>query len=189
MWGMILPLLSQIPGVVGESFKRMAEVQAARVEADRQIEVARQQLAGEIAKSQADLLVTVVASTSPKFKYFTFFMWFGPFMIGLVFPEYAATIFHNLGVMPEWYVTSCMTIMFTVWGIAVSQPIVSNIFSGVSNFFAARREYKLEKARIDRKSFYDALRKIKGAVSGADVKALEPVLDELDKEVKGKDAQ
>jgi hypothetical protein len=62
--------------------------------------------------------------------------------------------------MPEWYAQSCVAIMFTVWGISVSAPVVANIFQGLGHFFQARREYKLEKAKIDRKAFFGGMRKL-----------------------------
>lgn len=182
MWALLIPLLAQIPGLIGNYFKQLNEIKSAELEAQRQIEVAKQQMASDIAKSQMDLNKTIVNSTSSHFKYFTFLMWFGPFMIGVVSPGWAKDIFINLAGMPEWYVQSCMLIMFTVWGISVSAPVVNNIFSGLGNFFAARRDYKLELKKIDRKAYYEALRKTKGFVSPEDVQEMEPVFDKLDKE-------
>ena len=34
--------------------------------------------------------------------------------------------------MPPWYTQSVVTIMFTVWGISVTAPVVGSIFSGLS---------------------------------------------------------
>ena len=182
MFALLLPLLAGIPGLIGKYFEQKNAIESAKLEAQRQIEVARQQLAGEIAKGQMDLNKAIVASTGAGFKYFTFFMWFGPFMIGTVFPKYSHDIFQNLQGMPEWYVQSCMLIMFTVWGISVSAPVVSNIFNGLGNFFAARRDYKLELKKVDRKAYYDALRLSKGYVDQTDIAEMEPVFNKLDKD-------
>lgn len=43
-------------------------------------------MAAEVAKAQLELNKTIVSATGSYFKYFTFFMWFGPFMIGTVSP-------------------------------------------------------------------------------------------------------
>jgi hypothetical protein len=88
--------------------------------------------------------------------------------------------------MPEWYVQSCMLIMFTVWGISVSAPVVSNIFSGLAGFFHDRKEQKQEFALkkqilINRKAFFDALRVQQGVVSPEDVKKWDLILDDVDK--------
>lgn len=178
---LLLPLLAKIPGMIGDYFSKLSDIQSAKVETERQIELAKQQYAAEVAKAQMALNQTIVASTSSNFKYFTFIMWFGPFMLGMVAPSLSKDIFANLTTMPEWYVQSCILIMFTVWGISVSAPVVNNIFSGLSNYVANSRAYKLEKAKIDRKAFFDALRKLKGPLSQLEVDDQNKALDEIEK--------
>lgn len=182
MWAALLPLLAGLPGMLGKFFQQRNDIESARIETERQVEMAKQQLAMEIARGEVDRSKAALTSTGSYFKYFTFFMWFGPFMVGVFSPSTAKDIFLNLQGMPEWYVQSCMLIMFTVWGISVSAPVVSNIFTGLGSFMANRRDYKLEKARINRKAYYDAIRKLTGSVSEAEVKAMEPVFDQMDKE-------
>lgn len=184
MFALLLPLLAQLPGLFGEYFKQKNAIVSAKLELERQVEMAKQQLAGEIAKAQMELNQTIVNATSSYFKYFTFMMWFGPFMIGTVFPLYSKEIFINLATMPEWYVQSCLAIMFTVWGISVSAPAVSSIFSSLGTFFANRREYKIEKAKTDRKAFYEALRQLKGVVTPDDVLKGEAMFNKMDEESK-----
>lgn len=183
MFAFLLPLLAQLPGLIGNFFKQKNDLLAAQNEVQRQVELAKIDMAKDIAVSQLNLNATIIQSTSSYFKYFTFCMWFGPFMLGLVAPELAAKVFTNLGDMPQWYVESCIMIMFTVWGISVSAPIVNGIFSGLGDFFAARREHKTGLAKIDRKAYYDALRATKGFVLGEDVKEMEKVFDALEKAV------
>lgn len=151
---LVLPLLSKLPGMAGDYFKQKAELELEKLKTDRETEQARQQLAGEIARAQLELNKTMVAATGAYFKYFTFTMWFGPFMVGIISPSLSKEIFTNLAGMPEWYVQSCMLIMFTVWGISASAPVVTNIFTGLSSFLSSRREYKLEKARINRDAVF-----------------------------------
>jgi hypothetical protein len=165
MWALLLPILAQLGGKLGDYFKQKNDIQMQQLETQRQIEVAKQQMAADIAKAQMELNKTMVAATGTYFKYFTFVMWFGPFMLGVVWPSKSAEIFTNLSSMPEWYVQSCMLIMFTVWGISVGAPVVGNIFSGLSTFMTERRErrerreYRLEKARINRSAMFEALKK------------------------------
>lgn len=178
---MLLPLLQNIPGLFGDYFKKQSEIELSKLDTEKQVELAKGQMAQEIARTQLELNKTIVQSTSSYFKYFTFIMWFGPFMMGVVSPRISKAVFDNMGTMPEWYVQSCMLIMFTVWGISASAPVVSNIFSGLGNFFQGRRDFKLQKALINRKDFYDALRKAKGTVTPQDIVVDDAVLNELDK--------
>lgn len=173
----LLPLLSQLPGAIGKYFEQRNELEAARIEAARQLEVAKQQLAMETAKAQLELNKTIVSSTGSYFKYFTFIMWFGPFIVGIIAPKMGMDIFNNLKLMPEWYVQSCMLIMFTVWGISVSAPVISNIFSGLSDFFISQR-----KAGLNRKLFYDTLRSVKGNISQAEVDLYEKAITHMSKD-------
>lgn len=158
----ILPLLAKLPGMVGDYFKQTADLQLEKLKTDAHIEQEKQRLAGEIAKAQLELSKTVVNATGTKFKYFTFIMWFGPFMIGTISPSRANEIFTNWAGMPSWYVQSCMIIMFAVWGISVSAPVVSNIFSGLGQFIASRkdakREFEIQKAKVNRDAMFTALK-------------------------------
>ncbi len=181
MFALLIPILAMLPGLIGKFFQQKNDIISASNEAQRQIEIAKIDMAKEIAVSQLNLNATIVQATSSYFKYFTFFMWFGPFMAGLVAPHFSADIFTNLAGMPQWYVESCIMIMFTVWGISVSAPVVNGIFSGLGDFFAAKRDHKLALAKVDRKAFYDALRAKQGFVLGDDVKMAEQAFDAVDK--------
>ena len=183
MFAFILPFLAQLPGLIGNYFKQKNDLLTAQNEVQRQVELAKIDMAKDIAVSQLNLNATIIQSTSAYFKYFTFAMWFGPFMLGIVSPSLAAHVFINLGGMPQWYTESCVLIMFTVWGISVSAPVVNGVFSGLGDFFAARREHKLQLAKVDRKAYYDALRATKGMVLQDDVNEMEKVFDALDKAI------
>lgn len=187
MWALLLPFLSTLGGSIGAYFKQKNDLEMQRLETERQIEVAKQQMAADIAKGQIELNKTIVMSTGSYFKYFTFFMWFGPFMIGTVSPQRAHDIFTNWAGMPDWYVQSCVLIMFTVWGISVSAPVVSNIFAGVGQFMAgrkdAKRDFELEKARINRQAVFDDLRKnlFPKGMNQQEVDIIDKALDEGEK--------
>ena len=182
MFALLIPLLASLPGMIGKYFSEVNTIKQAELETRRQIELAKQQMAAEIAKAELQKANIIIGATGPMFKYFTFVMWFGPFMVGIFMPELSNEVFKNLAGMPEWYVTSCVAVMFTVWGINVGAPVVANIFSGLGGFFQSRREYKLEKAKIDRKAFFDGLKKIfpKG-MNQAQVEIFDNALDEGEK--------
>lgn len=180
-WTLLFSLFTGIPGIVGDYFKKKQEIEETKLNVELALQQANIDLAKETAKAQMQLATTMVGATSPKFKYLTFIMWFGPFVLGVLWPKMASEVFANLGNMPEWYVQSCMLIMFTVWGISVASPVVNSIFSGLGNFMQSGRDYKLEKAKINREAYYNALRKVQGSVSDADVKRDDAVFNELDK--------
>ena len=182
MFALLIPLLASLPGLIGKFFTQKNDLLTAQNEAARQVELAKIGMAKEIAVAQLNLNATIVQATSSYFKYFTFFMWFGPFMVGLVAPHFSSDIFTNLAGMPQWYVESCIMIMFTVWGISVSAPVVNGIFSGLGDFFAAKRDHKLQMAKVDRAAFYESLRVKNGYVTGDDVKIGEAIFDKMDKD-------
>ncbi len=180
MFALLIPLLAQLPGLFGSFFKQKNDLLTAQNAAQLQIEIAKLNLAGEIAKAQMAEEAVIVTSTGSYFKYFTFFMWFGPFMLGIFFPTLSKQVFDNLAGMPPWYVQGCLVIMFTVWGISISADTVGNVFSSLSNFFAERN-----KANLPAKMFFDTLRSVKGNISQAEVDLYNKALAEHNKDVNG----
>lgn len=179
---LLLPLLAKLPGMFGDYFTAKANLAAQEVQTEMQVEIAKAQMATDIAKAQLAVEQVVVASTSARFKDFTFVMWFIPFIACFISPRFSSYIFANLAVLPDWYKESCTIIMFSVWGIAVGGPIINNVFSGLSNVLSDHRDFQLSKAKIDRKSFFDAVRLVKGNLSQSDVDEGNKVLDDLDKQ-------
>lgn len=177
-------LLSYLPGALGNYFQKKQEIESIKLETERQLAIAQQQLLMEQAKDSAALAQITLQATGSWFKYFTFIMWFGPFIVGLVSPETAHRVFINLAGMPDWYVQSVVLIMFTIWGINVSAPVVNTIFSGLQDYLSGRRDYKLEAKKIttDKKSFYEGLRAAKGVITEADVKKYDPIIDKMDQQ-------
>ncbi len=102
-------------------------------------------------------------------------------MVGILVPSLSKTIFDNLGVLPEWYTSSCITLIFTIFGISVGAPIVSNIFSGLGSFVSARRDYKLQAKEIDHRAFFEKYRLMAGAIDQTTVERLEKALKESEK--------
>ncbi len=181
MFALLIPLLASLPGFIGQFFKSKNDLLTAQNNTNLQIELAKISLATEMAKAQMEVQNTVLQSTGSYFKYFTFFMWFGPFMLGVVAPVYSKVIFMNLATMPDWYVQSCMLIMFTVWGISVSADTVGGIFANLAKYFDQKREKGLPA-----KMFFDTLRSVKGNISQNEVDLYNKALDALNK---GEDGQ
>lgn len=165
MLSAILGALAQLPGLLGQYFKRKYDLEEIRLETRKQIELEKQKLAAKLALAEQQRQEASLKATGTYFKYFTFVMWFGPYIAQLIWPPLGQKIFENMLGMPEWYAQSCVTIMFTVWGISVSAPAISNIFSGMHKFFKERRAYTLKKGALSDKEFFKKLRSIQGYVT------------------------
>ncbi len=174
---LLLPLLTQLPGILGEYFKKRAEIEQAQMELQKEITKAKYQFVAEMAKAEVEDNKNKLLATSSRFKYVTFILWFGPYCIGIVAPELSTKIFANLSQMPDWYVQSCMTIMFTIWGIAVGAPVVSNIFAGLNNFLADRNSRQVNKINaLNDKAVFDSLRASFGGLTQPQVDAINKAL-------------
>lgn len=184
----LTPLLSILGSLfgktsIGDFFKKQADLQLAQLDLQRAIIVEQYKQAAELARAQMEVQKTVLEATGRRFKYFTFIMWFGPFMVGCFQPTWSKMIFDNLSQMPMWYTQSCMTIMFTVWGIQVASPVISSIFSNLQDYLSNRRADLTEMHKVNsetyKKAYYDAMRMVKGTVTPQDVAVGDKVLDTL----------
>lgn len=81
-----------------------------------------------------------------------------PFCISMFAPEYSVIMWHNFESMPEWYRLLLMSVCSVVLGLPVASAIVGQMFSSASKGLEARRDYKLEKFRINRKAMMDVAR-------------------------------
>lgn len=168
-------LFSQIPAAAdawAKSRQAKAEAELERIRAEKD-------LSKRIVEAELERGTSQIKATGAWFKYFSFIMWFGPFMLTWVFPSYGVQVFENLRLLPEWYVQSCMILMFAVWGISVSAPAISNVFAGLGAFFNAR-----QKINMNRKLFYDTLRSVKGNISQYEVDMYEKAINHMVKEYK-----
>jgi hypothetical protein len=180
---LLLPLLAKIPGMIGDFFTQKAQMVQAQMQMELAVEQAKLQLAGQMAADEMEVAKTVLGSTSPHFKYFTFFMWFGPYMLQIVWPAAGQVVFQNMAQMPVWYAQSCVAIMFTVWGISVAGPVVNQIFNNLGGFFQSSRTDKIAMKAVDKQAFFDALRHLNGNVTPADVAKYDPILDEVNDKI------
>lgn len=175
-----LSMLSGSLGPIGEWIKRKQEMQMLQQETDRQIAMQQLKMATEGIKADGVAANTRLKSTGRYFKYVTFVMWFIPFVTCLVSPTASSAIFNNFNQMPDWYSKSCVLMMFAVWGISVSAPVVNSIFSSLGNYIADGRAHKETLAKLNRPEFYNSLRAQKGALSEQEVAQIEKALDASD---------
>lgn len=159
---LVLPMLTKIPGQIGDYFKARQEIEKLKLATEKELQIENLKLAGDVAKADLERSKEAVKATGAEFKCFTFFMWFGPYMAQIVYPPLGKQIFDNMLGMPEWYAQSCVAIMFTVWGISISAPVVANIFSGLGTFFADRRIIKAATSpNVDNEALFALIRSMK----------------------------
>ena len=174
-------MLSGIFGPITEWIKEQREMRIMQEEANRQIAMEQMKMAAEAAKADGVATNTRLKSTGRDFKYITFWMWFTPFILGIVKPDMAAVIFQHFDMMPPWYSQSCTLLIFAVWGISVSAPVVTSIFSNLGSYIAngrqADREHRENLARINRDAVFASLRKAQGALSQQTVNEVDAALD------------
>lgn len=171
-------LINPLSTIFKDWFNNAREKRQAEHSTALAIETNKQRIIETKLSNEHSLNTVRLQSTGKYFKYFTFVMWFGPFMLAVVAPEYSQQIFENLKGLPAWYVESCITIMFTVWSIAVSRETVQSIFHNLGRYMKKRREFRLQ-----RKVVYNMLRvALKRPLEQVEVDTLNPILTHIEKE-------
>lgn len=185
MWPLVISAALQIfgeNGPLGQYFKTKQkledaknEVALARINADKELAVAQ-------AAADSSQLTSRLSSTSQSFKQQTFWLLVVPVLFSLCFPSKAEVMWHNFGLMPDWFQTLFVSVYCSIWGI----PFAEKGLGAVGNFIQGRREYKLEKLKIkvNRKSVFDKIKQ-KWFPSGMPeqaVKDLDEALDAGEKE-------
>ncbi len=150
MLGLLLPLLTKLPGLVGGFFKDKNDLHKIREktklakEATRLAEQqARKDIAMKTIEAELERGSQQIKATSKTFKHITFFLFMSPFMLAMIAPQYSTELFARLGLLPHWYVETVMVLMFAVWGISVSKDVISNIFRNLGTFMLRRQQNKL----------------------------------------------
>lgn len=168
----LIAAITSLGTLFTKGFTKYQEVKQEKIQSQIRTAELTSQLMLAKNKAELELGKTQIKATSSWFKHVTFFLWFGPFVMTTIFPEYGVVIFKNWQLMPEWYAQSCVAIMFCVWGIQVSKDYIANIFSSAGHFFKKRRQEK-----FNQKIFYDTLRSTKGPISQYEVEVLNKALE------------
>lgn len=182
----VFSLLSDLPGMLGDYFKRKQELEKIKLDTQLQIEHEKQKLAGELAKADYQRAIEGLKSTGQWFKYCVFWMFASPFISCLIgYPEYAERVFQNLEILPADYKMIFFGMIGIIWGIPVPGSIMGNVWEGIKNAMEKRREYKL--AKIDRKAYYETIRKFNNnsPIPQKFVDQQEAVFNELEKTTNG----
>lgn len=171
-WSMIInTLFSVIPGAIGDYFKKKQDIDLKRLDNQALLESEKNKLIAQGIITQGELGQEQIKATSSRFKEFMYCVILAPVVITCFDPAWGKQIFDSLNIVPEWYIFIVSTISLAIWGINSDK---------VQGILQARREYKLEKLRINRQAYFDAKRKISGPLSQSQVDADNKILDELD---------
>lgn len=178
-WGLLFGVLGNLPGILGDYFKSKNDLEKAKLEAQVAIEQAKVQQAAAYATADLEKGNTLLGVTSPRFKQFTFVVWFLPFALAMIAPNYAKIIFENLQILPVWYTQTAITLLLSVWGINVASGVIASIFTNVVQFMDIRRQ-----KNMPAELFFKTLRSVKGNITQAEVELYNKALDQINNQQK-----
>jgi hypothetical protein len=113
-------------------------------------------------------------STSQNFKQNTFWFLCVPIVFTMIFPSKAGEMWHNFTLIPPMFQYIFQAVYCSIWGV----PFIKNGYAGFTDLLQSRRDYKLEKARINRAETFKDL-KNSGIFTGSqqEVELIDKVLD------------
>ncbi len=173
MFALLIPILAQIPGILGSFFKQKNEIQTQQLSNQLALEQEKNKLIAQGIITQGELGQAQLAATSGKFKEFIYCIMLSPIIITCLEPAKGKEIFASLALVPEWYMGIIVTIGLAMWGINSNK---------LQEIIQSRREYKIEMKKINRKAYYDKLRLKQGYVTGDEVRISEAAFDAAEKE-------
>lgn len=136
MFTLILGLLSTIfgsTGIVGKYLDN--KQQLAKATQDYQLALLQSQVEQAKAQivSETDVQKAKLDSTTASFKQQTFYFLVLPIIISVCLPTYAAIMWDNFNLIPEWFRTLFATVYLTIWGVPVAGGYLTGIFRGISS--------------------------------------------------------
>lgn len=178
MWNLIIPLISSVlgeNGPLGKYFKLKADTVAA--EQTYRLEVLKAQT--EQAKTESQQISDRLNSTTQTFKQSTFWFIAVPVVITMCpwSSAFAVTMWANFQLIPEWFQILFVSVYSSIWGLPIAKEYLGGMFKSLGGAMEARREYKLEKARINREAVFASIRK---SVGGVDQRMVDMIDDALD---------
>lgn len=178
----LIPILAQIfgeNGPIGQYFKnKNAIIQA---EQNYKLELLKAQTDKAKAEVEADTTqrANYLGATSSSFRQGTFYWLSALILYSVIFPSKAEQLWHNFGLIPDWVQYVYVAMLSVTWGLPIAKENIGLMFSSIGRAVEARRDYKLEKAKINRAAVYDVLRKdiFKQGLTQNQVDAVEQALD------------
>lgn len=182
MWAMLIPLIAGFlgeKGPLGRYFKLKADTVAA--EQTYRLEVLKAQT--EQAQTEAQQISDRLNSTTQNFKQSTFWFIAVPVVITMCpwSSSFAVTMWANFQLIPEWFQILFVSVYSSIWGLPIAKEYLGGMFKSLGGAMEARREYKLEKARINREAVFASIRKSIGGIDQKTVDIIDDALDEGEK--------
>ncbi len=161
MWAIIIPLISSLigeKGPLGQYFK----IKSDQVQADQEFKLAllKSQTEASIAQSVADTTQrsNYLNATSSGFRQGTFYWISAIILYSILFPNKAEALWYNFSLIPQWVQYIYLGMLSVTWGLPIAKENIGLMFSSIGKGMEARREFKLEKARINREAVFASLR-------------------------------
>lgn len=182
MWALLVPLISQIlgeNGPLGKLFKIKADQIVA--EDNYKLELLKSQTERDTAAIAADTSQrsNYLNATSQGFRQGTFY-WLSAIMLySILRPESAQIMWQNFRYTPDWFQYIYLGMLSVIWGLPIARENVALMFSSIGRGIESRREYKLEKAKINRLAVFEYI-KSKWFPKGMNQQAVEILDSALD---------
>lgn len=147
MWALAISLLSQVfgeNGPIGQYLKIKSDT--AKAEQNYKLEVLKAQSAQITQQLVSDTtdLSNRLQSTSQSFKQGTFYPLWALVIFSVLFPSKATEMWHNFGLIPEWFQWLFLSVYSAIWGL----PFVKGGYGAFIEQLQSRREYKLNRQAI-----------------------------------------
>ncbi len=160
MWfAALIPLISGLlgqNGPLGQYFK----IKSDTIAAENNYKLQMLQAQTEQAKADVQQVSDRLNSTSQDFKQSTFWFICVPVVVTMCpwTSNFAATMWANFTLIPEWFQTLFVSVYCSIWGLPIAKEYLGGMFKSLGNAIDAKREFKLENARINKQAFYSSLR-------------------------------
>ena len=161
MWAMLIPLLSGIlgeNGPLGQYFKNKAAV----IQAEEEYKLALLKAQAEQVKAEVEgdtaQRANYLAATSVGFRQGTFYFISSIIIFSILVPSRAADMWYNFSLIPQWVQYIYVGMLSVTWGLPVAKENIGLMFSSIGRAVETRREYKLEKTRINKEAAFAVLR-------------------------------
>jgi hypothetical protein len=158
MFAAIVPILSLIGQSVKDYFVHRQEM----TRENRELELASIKATKDaiVSGNEADTAQrqAYLNATSRRFRQGIFYWFSAIIAYSILFPSKAESLWANFELIPEWVRYAYIGMISVAWGLPVAKENIGLMFSAVGRGIAARREYKLEKAKINRQSLFDVIK-------------------------------
>ncbi len=177
----LAPLLAGITGPIKDWFSYKQQVSKDNNELELARIAANKEAIIQESKSDTEQRSNYLNATSQEFRQGTFYWMSAIILYSIVFSNQAEALWYNFSLIPQWVQYIYIGMLSVTWGLPIAKENIGLMFSSIGRGLEARRDYKIERAKINREAVYAALRaapqfKEKG-INQATVDLLEVALD------------